>query len=82
MFIMNWVITLGYDFIPIQFAIKLSLGLFLYGWDFLYFIIAQILEEMYPNYVNLDMMETLIHIKEIQNFSYINWNKIFVAYGL
>ena len=72
----NWAITLGYDYVPISYSIILTKGLLEHGWNFLFYLLGEILEGFMEDFQSKGKMEILIHVKDIQNYGYIPWLKI------
>ena len=82
LFIINWVITLGYDYIPLEFVIRYTLGLLRNQWEFFYAVLGELLNHNFQNFKDLGMMETIAYIKNIDHYAYFNWDKVFKEFGI
>jgi hypothetical protein len=79
----EWIVTLGFSIVPIDFHKKLIKGLVKFGWEYLYQVILKYLKYLFEVYKDLDFGETLIVIKGsnedkiIEKFGLaLNWEKI------
>lgn len=83
MFLPEWILTLGFKQVPIQKSILLFEGLLFIGWNFLFNVMSDVFNVLFPTFkYDRDMGSTLSKIKNFQEKksiigeSRINWDKI------
>lgn len=63
MILTEWVVTVGFNVVPIEKHINLMTGLLEKGWDFLYSVLLRYFRRLFPVFKDLDFADTLTVIK-------------------
>jgi hypothetical protein len=80
--IVNWVITIGYDYVPLEFGIRYTLGLLKGQWKFFFRVLGELLNYNFEKFKDLGMMETLAFIKHIDHYAYFNWDQVLKKFNV
>jgi hypothetical protein len=79
---MHLVITLGYEYVPLEYGVRYTAGLLRHQWEFFYILVAELLKFIFDDFKDLEMMETVVCFKNIDNYAYFNWNEFFSRFGI
>lgn len=80
--VMHLVFTLGFDFVPLEFGVRYTLGLLRFQWKFFYSVFAEMLQFNFEGFRGLDMMETVSLVKNVDVYGHFNWDDIFQQFGV
>lgn len=83
MFLTEWICTLGFQQVPVEYSAELFEGLLRWGWDYLFELMLRLYRFLYPWFRRNDVGNTILKLKNYQELTRkiihkykINWKQL------